>query len=105
MSESSSLRFDLHDPRYAERRDASQSLAGSRRRGDDCPIVVEQAHREEALLEIEPHALDRSSGEASLVQSTFKAVDAVRMAMKIESTVATSGEVDDAIGIAEKIDI
>jgi hypothetical protein len=92
--------FDLHDPGI-ERRDSSQSLADSRRRGDDCPIVVELAHREEALLEIEPHALDRRSGEASLVQSTFKAVDAVRTAMKIESTVRYLGiEVDDAIGIA-----
>jgi len=55
---------------------------------------------------IEPHTLDGSSGEASLVQSTFKAVDAVRIAMKIESTVRYLGiEVDDAIGIAEKIDI
>jgi hypothetical protein len=33
-------------------------------------------------------------------------VDAVRIAMKIESTVRYLGiEVDDAIGIAEKIDI
>jgi hypothetical protein len=96
----------LHDPRYAERRDASQSLAGSRRHGDDCPTVVEQAHREDALLEIEPHALDRSSGEASLVQSTSKAVDAGEDSYEDrEHRSLPRIEVDDAIGIAEKIDI